>query len=305
MNDNLLLRYLSELGSGNWRRFKRAVEAVSDEGEETLFSVEARQLSASAHVDFDFDGNLRWSVCPPTLAWIEQADGIVGLLCGMRSADLLLKLEKAVTQVNAHIERQPQPEGADVIFVHVPSTREGDRLAELAQIGSEHDARDRLARILPTLDSYLMLAQREPMPVGLTTERYDERRAKWIEIEDWLSSPSHSAENGFYRFRDYFTIHHRLKLSNKIVAVPAPIGIYAWLQSANRQIMRYDFAQQMLTVPASAILPPLYARTLVLCSGFLPTFDYGNHIYHDVPPTVAHSLMKRLGQGQLDHERPL
>ena len=36
MNDNLLLMYLSELGHGNWSRFRQGLEYLVDEEEDLL-----------------------------------------------------------------------------------------------------------------------------------------------------------------------------------------------------------------------------------------------------------------------------
>lgn len=94
MNNNLLLAYLSALGQGAWRKFRRVFDELTiNEPVESIYpTVKARQLSHLGHVEFDFERDLRWAISPPTLAWLPRQDGVVGVLCGYRTKNLISKL---------------------------------------------------------------------------------------------------------------------------------------------------------------------------------------------------------------------
>ena len=78
MNDNLLLMYLSELGHGNWSRFRQGLEYLVDEEEDLYRTVKARQLSMSGHVEFAFEGDLRWAVCDLDIQRLPGYRALIG-----------------------------------------------------------------------------------------------------------------------------------------------------------------------------------------------------------------------------------
>ncbi len=54
MNHKLLLEYLTELGSGGWTVFRRALDFLADDEEELYPSRIARQLGMLGLVEFAF-----------------------------------------------------------------------------------------------------------------------------------------------------------------------------------------------------------------------------------------------------------
>lgn len=293
MNDNLLLNYLSELGHGNWSHFRQALEYLADDEDDLYRTVKARQFSMLGHIEFAFEGDLRWAVCEPTIAWLSQEDRITGILCGSRSPRLLNALKQSCAALDCRLEQLSQAEGPDVILVTVPANGVGEQLAQQVGVKSQPEAAARLVEIVPDVQAYLDLCPSEPMPRGFRTERYDTQRLYWIEVTDVVHS-------GFYRFTHYRR-EYRLKIGDTILKAPPYIGIFAWLQYKNRLVFTYDAARKMLHGPANAILPPLLARTAVLCSGYLPRFepDGSYHIYQDIPPTIAYYLLHKLHQGKV------
>lgn len=292
MNNNLLLTYLSELGHGSWPHFRQALEYLANEEDDLYRTVKARQLSMLGHVEFAFEGDLRWAVCEPTIAWLTREDRITGVLCGDRSPRLLATIEQHCDALGGRYEQLPQDEGPDVVLISVPSSDIGEQVARQAGVKSQLDAAIRLAEIAPDVQSYLHLCPREPMPQGFRTERYDTQRLAWIEA-------SEANQPGFYRFTHYRR-EYRLKIGDDVLKTPPYIGFFAWLRYENRLVFTYDAAKQMLHGPASVTLPPLLARAATLCSGFLPRFVPQDraHIYQDIPPTIAHHLLDKLHQGK-------
>ncbi len=290
MNDNLLLMYLSELGHGNWSRFRQGLEYLAADDEELYRTVKARQLSMLGHVEFAFEGDLRWAVCEPTIAWLSQDDQLTGTLCGGRSQQLLEKLAQVCIELDCKLSQIPQAEGPDAILVNVPSNSVGEQLAQQAGLKSQPDAAERLAEILPDIEAYRALCPYEPAPRGYKTERYDAEQLRWIEVEE-------DRQPGFYRYTHYRR-EYRLKLPETSAKMPPYIGIFVWLQYKKRVVFTYDPKTKTLRGPASAILPPLFGRAAVLCSGFLPQFDAQTyqHVYTDVPASLATHLLQKLHQ---------
>ena len=290
MNDNLLLFYLSELGHGNWSRFRQALEYLADDEEDLYRTVKARQLSMLGHVEFAFEGDLRWAICEPTIAWLSKDDQLTGVLCGCRSEQQLEALARGCLELDCELLQVPNPEGPDTILITVPSNSVGEQLAQQLGLKSQPDAASRLAEILPDIEAYYDLCPHEPVPRGYKTEQYDLEQLRWLEVEE-------DDAPGFYRYTHYRR-EYRLKLSATCVKVPPYVGIFIWLQHAKKIVFTYNPKTLTLQGPASAILPPLFGRAAILCSGFLPHFDTTtyDHVYQDVSPAVAYHLLHKLHQ---------
>ena len=276
---------------GNKAQFRQAVETLIGEEDEIPWSVVARHLSLLGHVEFDFEGDFRWAVCSPVIAWLprEDRDELSGILCGCRTPAFIESLQHYAVAFGCTVEIQPQTEGPDVVRIIVPSTDVGEQLVTKLNISSQMDAAHRIISILPDINSYFALAQEQPEPIGYPTECYDAQQLKWIEATD----PN---QPGFYRYLTYRR-EHRLKLPDRpAFDVPNFIGIFTWLRYQKRIALHYEPRDQIFKAPASAVLPPLYGRVAVLCSGFLPRFEYGWHYYEKMPESVALTLLQRLHQ---------
>jgi hypothetical protein len=291
VNDNLLLNYLTELGHGAWSHFRQALENLADDEDDLYRTVKARQLSMLGHIEFAFDGDLRWAVCEPTIAWLAYNDRISGVLCGARSPQLLNTLQRQCEALNGRYEQMPQDEGPDVVLVTVPSSDVGELLAQQVGVKSQPDAAARLVEIVPDIQAYLDICSQAPMPQGFQAERFDAQRLIWTET-------AKTDQPGLYRFTHYHR-EYRLKIGGAVFKTPLYIGIFAWLRHENRRAFVYDADKQALRGTASATLPPLLARAAVLCSGYLPRFETREraHIYQNIPPAIAHHLLLKLYQG--------
>ena len=245
-------------------------------------------MSALGHVEFAFEDDLRWAVCEPTIAWLSRVDQLKGVLCGQRSQRLLDSLADWCEQLDCKMMLIPQKEGPDIVSVTAPSSNVGEQLAQHVGLQSQLDAAERLAEILPNVSTYLDLCSTEPAPRGYKTEKYNTDQLRWFEVDE-------DANPGFYRYTHYHR-EYRLKTSSTVLKMPLYIGIFVWLQHEKRIVFSYDPEECVLTGPASAILPPLFARAASLCSGFLPHFERYQHVYSDVPASIAHHLLHKLQQ---------
>lgn len=292
MNNNLLLQYLSEIESGSWAQFRQALEYLADEEDELFRSVTARQLSMLGHVEFAFNNDLRWFICQPTLAWLPCQDELKAVLCGKRIEPLINNLQKYAQELGCSIEMHSQKEGPDAIFVTVPSSNVGEKLASSVGIKSEPQAAERIAHCLPTLADYVRLCPEVAEPIGYKMKRFDIMISRWIEVED-------TSVLGLYRY-EYYRPEYRLKLNGRCLKVPRNAGLFLLLQHHGRSVLRYDSENLTLNVPVHPRLPVLFARAVTLCSGFLPYFDKETYTYtyQQVTPTVFHYISSKLDQHQ-------
>lgn len=292
MNHNLLLHYLSECEFGSWAQFRQALEYLADEDDELYRSVTARQLSMLGHVEFAFTDDLRWSICPATLAWLPCHDTLTAVLCGQRTEPLITNLQKYAQELGCDVEIQTQTEGPDAIFVTVPSSSVGEKLAKLVDVKSEPQSAERIAHCLPALADYVRLCPEIAEPIGYKMRQFDIVISKWIDIEE-------STAPGLYRY-DYYRPEYRLKLNGRCLKVPRNAGLFLLLQHHKHSVLKYDRDKLTLTVPVHPRLPVLFARAATLCSGFLPYFDNESYTYtyHQVTPTVFNYIASKLSQQQ-------
>jgi hypothetical protein len=292
MDYNTLLAYLSELGSGNWSTFRAALDFLAVDEEELYPSVKARHLSTLGHVEFSFFGDLKWTVCPPTLAWLPYRDKLVATLCGGRTQRLVDTVFSKTSELGLQIEVRKQAEGPDAIFVATPSRRIGENLAEAVGLASEHDAAKRIARCLPSLDGYLELCVESPEPSGYTIRAFDTDALDWVEVRQ-------AASDGLYRY-EYYRPEYRLKTEGRCLRTSRESGIYLLLGRMRRSVLHYDRDEKKLSVPVRAPMPVLFARAATLSSGLLPRFLWNEkvptRVYRAIPEEIADWILSRLGQ---------
>ena len=292
VNHNLLLAYLSELQSAEWKAFRAALQPLADSDEEFYPSQIARNLSALGHVEFTFDGDRRWTVCPPTLACLPTGQQISAVLCGARNHILLEALEDQADRFEGRIEVRAQPEGPDAVFVTVRSVHAFASLATELGLTYQLRAAETIAHCLPALDSYVSLAKEAWEPLGYKIEGFDINQLHWQEVAD-------SNADGLYRY-SYYTPEFRLRAQGRLLKIPHEIGIYALLALKQKTILAYDAKRQTLSVPVRAPLPALFSRVATLCSGLLPEYSViggiPTRVYQFVPQNVADALRSQLHQ---------
>lgn len=294
MNGNLLLFYLSELGNGRWTQFADALKTLSATWGR---STHARHLQMLAHVEFDFLSDpIRWSVAPPTLAWLPRHDANHrAVLCGQRTELLLAKLQQSAAVLGCQIEIMPQENNPDAIFVIAKESYQLDAVADQIGIGSEPKSAARIAQCLPNLDDYLPLCPQKAEPHGYGIKQFDLIEKRWVDVE-------HTRETGLFEYDCVEGRQYRLKVDGECRQLPRNIAIYALMYHHNQPVLRYDADTQELIVPRYANLPALFARTAVLCSGKLPQYDRAKkqYRYQDVTTAVFYPIFKKL-----KHEAPL
>jgi hypothetical protein len=292
MNHNLLLEYLTELGTGDWGKFRHVTELLASADEELYPWQMARRYSMLGHVEFAFGGDLRWAVCPPVLAWLPTREGLVAAMCGGRNQRLSKIVHEKATELGLQVTSHSQKEGPEAIFVSAPAKEAASALAETVGLPNEWYTAERITRCLPYLDEYETLCAEAPEPSGYTTWSFDTVRLDWVEVPQ-------AGNEGLYRY-DYYRFEFRVKSAGRCLRTTQEIGIYLLLRRRQRFVMEYDPDKRELRVPVRAPLPGLFARAATLCSGLLPAFAHSKgvpvHVYHDIPPNIANAILLRLRQ---------
>jgi hypothetical protein len=293
MDHNLLLVYLSELGSGSWIQFRQALDFLAEEGEELYRTSVARNLSALGHVEFAFYDDMRWTVCPPVLAWLPRKDKLVAALCGARSQRLedSIRTQAGELGLRATVEEQPEGKGPAAVFVEASSHDVVERVAALTGVAGEYNAAGRIARCLPSLDSYGQLNFESPEPSGYEVKIFDVDTLQW-------EVPQAPGE-GLYEY-SYYRPEYRLKLDGSCLKTTREVGVFLLLRHEQRYVLRYDPDEQELLVPVRTPLPALYGRAATLCSGMLPDFTRYDGVptyrYREVPAGIARAILTKLDQ---------
>lgn len=288
MNGNLLLLYLSELGNGRWTKFTDALKTLSATWKP---STHARHLQMLAHVEFDFLSDpIRWSVAPPTLAWLPRHNSSHRtVLCGQRTEPLLAKLQQSAADLDCQINVTPQENNPDAIFIIAKESYQLDAIADQIGIGSEPKSAARIAQCLPHLDDYLPLCPLKAEPHGYGIKQFDLMSKRWAKVD-------HTSETGLFEYDCVEGRQYRLKINGECRQLPRNAGIYALMYHHHLPVMQYDADSHELIVPTYANLPALFARSAVLCSGLLPQYDHVNkqRRYQNVSTAVAYSIFTKL-----------
>jgi len=292
MNYNLLLAYLTELGSGDWARFRQAIEFLASDSEELYPSALARRLSMLGHVEFAFYDDMRWAVCPPVLAWLPRRDALITVLCGGRSQRSVDIMYEQASALNIQVRTVQQDEGPDAIFIAMQSRDAAYELAALANLAGEPNAAGRIAQCLPSLDGYMHLCTEAPEPSGYTVRTFKTDSLRWVEA-------SQVSVEGLCWY-EYYRPEYRLKVEGRCLKTTREVGIYSLLRRRHRNVLRYEPTTQELFVPVRTPLPNLFARAATLASGLLPSFQrpggVPTYVYREMPASIAQVIATNLCQ---------
>jgi hypothetical protein len=188
-------------------------------------------------------------------------------------------------------ERVGQDWGPDAVFIAAASEAAVEELAQRMDVAYELCVSERLAQLLPGIDSYLSLCVSSPAARGYGLERLN----RFL----MFSSAKADREAGLYRYDVWGRPEYRfVDEAGTFHAVDRALGVYAELRRMGRNEIRYapDAVNGTLIVPFRAQLPALHARCAVLCSGLMPRLDRWQWHYVNVPLDTARKIADSLGQ---------
>jgi hypothetical protein len=243
------------------------------------------------HLEVDWKDGV-WAAAPPVLTLLPRA-GAHAIVTGARTRALSSALEGAAdSEGEFFCERHTQEWGPDAQFVAGPDETSLEALAETLGIIYEPCISDRLAQLLPSLDSFIALSRSTPAARGYGVRRLHVRTL-YFDTTDDDSGPG-LYEYGVNRRR----VYRWQDGSGAVYALDLPTAIYAELRREGRNELRYtrDNINGTLTVPFRAQLPALQARTAALCCGLMPSLTGSRWHYPNVPRETARRIAESLGQ---------
>ena len=281
------------IGSGPASALTRVAAAL--EGSGLFGDVFERRLESLGHIEIERAGTSlaasSWGVVDPVIVGLSDGSATIA---GFRSEAMMTALEEYVRDCQGSCGIEPV-EAPPVVEIAGLTTAELNELAAVVGRVTRRRAQfvpraaENLAAILPPLSN-----ARRHLPSTSTTsargyERWDPQKARF-EPCDNASSPSAFRLSGFRRTYIYRTTEDLASMSATVG--DARIVKYLAAADADRPLVGYDSAANVLYVPLGADLPGLYGRAATLCSGRPPVENLDERIleYRNVPPHVAAHL---------------
>jgi hypothetical protein len=273
----------------------------------------ARDLEALAICDFDYGAD-QVRACPPFLSPLPRPGLPSAILCGARTPDMLRRIRAVARDQRAHIaiSTAPQPafpllpNRAEVMGENAQALRTFATAAGIALL--DRPAAELLLARAATVDAYL--AGREWRPAtepNWTRTDFDPRELRFTR--------PHGDGSSLRCFAHPQLVHQREHLffeGGRAARVDRDWGRYCALARAGRGVFRFDSARALFFVPVTVPLPRIYARALVLCSGFaaeeVADAGVGPHrVFVRVPKAYAESVATKLQQAlaPMTYSRPL
>lgn len=290
MNWELLLEWMTHVGSGRWSTFRDAAAELSgaeDDDLQNLCRSLRITLSDLGHADFFVEGTSRWHVRRPALLGLLSREGAV--LGGGRTRRLVANLMDAASKAEIPTTVADLGEGVSQVQMAAPPVQ----LADLARaLGIEYvpAATNAIsARLIPVrrlLEQAPLCA--EPMNWAVRSWSFDAK--EWVVGRLRKTAREYSSRHGARRYM--VDVGHGV-----LREIEKREAIYAAALLQSRRILDYDAAEGRLRVPRSAPLPDLHARAACLAGGNLPQPSNGFLMFAEVPPDAASVLFVLLGQG--------
>ena len=287
---DLLLEWMTHLGSGAWEGFREAVaELASDEfdGDENGLLRRLRiTFSDLGHADFFVEGSRRWHVLRPALVGISR--GGEHLFVGGRTRLLVDQLCTAVAPHAVVTVSEITPGFSCVQIVGDPLA-----LSAAAQaIGIEYisNASAMLSGRLRSIRSSLESAQRVQEPINWSVRSWSFHHAEWVGETLDRTVREYSNRHGVLR---YFVHLGRPGLRE----IEKRAAVYCAALVRGVRLVDYSSEERSLRIPRWAPLPEMHARVACLSGGRVGAIVGENIEFRHVDPRIALALLVSLGQG--------
>ena len=289
-----LLASLSEKGHGSWMDFRKAISI--HELDESPFAI-ATHLCQLAHMDFDslsIENTKEWSISTPCLALtVDKPNEARAILCGKRNPTFLASLSEASARNNVRVISAPQEKnrGPSVIILQSVSMDHLNRAATQVGITMVQKPAWKIILSLPELKTLIFTSPLQH-PLFGQIHKYDFDHFNWILVPRKVQE---EIGDGLYRFGTYEK-KHALILNEETWHTEGEAAIWWILAQSDRNVLTWSIGRQELRLPYLANPPILLARSLVLCSGFLPSAKDHLSLYHDINEPLARHIAEWLGQ---------
>jgi hypothetical protein len=302
MIGDLLLAWISETGSGTTSDFRtRAAWLARTENLALHESATGRWLRDAAslgHCEVDWKHG-RWSAAPPVITRLPLSDGLA-VLAGARRQRLI----SAIDTEGIYAEPATRPvSDRDIpaprtILIPYEQTRELEEAA--TAIGATYTG-----CAAEGITAFLRAAI--PASPG-APPAYDSPFEQLADLspQHWVAASPRDPDlpDGLYREQVRGRWRYSLRYDGDWHPTDLADGIFAELARRGQTAIRWRPDHEDRTRSGTAIidwgvpLPPLHARALVLCSGFVPRFGNAaaTALYDNVPRWIATHVASSLGQ---------
>ena len=292
MKWDILLEWMTHVGSGPWDAFRHAVDELDEgpkEDRQALYRSLRIALSDLGHADFFVGGSRRWRARRPALVGISKGER-EHVFTGGRNARLASELAVAARIAEAVVSVEQDHPGLSRVHV------EGDpvRLAAIAQdLGIDYvrNGAATLAALLPQLRSTLEVSKEAEEPIGWNVRSWSFAEAQWVEGRLNRSLREYTNRHGVRRY--LVDIERRKPLRE----VEKRAGMYCAALAGKTRLMSYSEEEQTLGVPWWAPLPAEHARVACLTGGRLGFLKAEHIVFNGVDWRIASTLLASLGQG--------
>lgn len=326
---DFMLYVLSGKGQMSWREFKSAHDYLytndpSRRNDETDIrfcrNETVRSLAALGHCDIEFSVNSQMIYCtPPLLARLPSPGLPEAVLVGARFPETFQLLSDACKSIGGWImpTASVQPILRGLLPTRVVVEAEyGASIAEIARsvgLGFEKDPPAwSILNYSASVDSYADTLTWREMP-----------EINWLRKDfsfDSLTFANAGKTEKHFRLSGYTdpvrsTSRTLLWKGNEAAEVDRDWARYLALREAGMNVIFYDAQRLLFLHPRTVPLPTLLARSLVLCSGYVPySINVGdgrvksfNSLgwlgYERVPLFLAEKIARKLGQNLTVHSR--
>lgn len=290
MTTEVLLEWMTHVGSGRWASFRDAVGELFEVGDYSLHT-RCRELrlalSDLGHADFFIGGTPRWTVrAPAFLELVANSDEVV--LAGGRTRRLARDLISLATTGGLDVHESEQGPGLRQIRLQ-GSPQQLATLASRTGLDYVRSAANLILTELGSVRDLLHGASPEPEPLNWQVQSWSFDEMAWV--DDRLPKTARQYSNR------YGVTRYMVDLGRGLLAeLSKRQAVFAAAFLRRKKLAAYDLDKQLLTTPIRAPFPELGARAACLASGHLPTIAHGNLQYRQVPVETAAVLLTSLGQ---------
>ena len=284
-----LLYYLSHEGELPWKKFKDAVDRLTDYQPRYRPSTYLRFIARLGHLDYN-PLNLS-TIAIAHAAIVETSVPNRYVLAGSRTPCFIKEIKKCVSDTGGKLYKKLEQYAPKTIVLSDLTETSFTEFNNLGvHIGTAFSAK--LSKLLPIPNRVSFEPNKEPIPDScrkfnhLNTLKYDKQNN--------LQQKTY----GLYEIDQYGPPIYILKHGSEQRKVPRDWGEWLMLSNAGRKagFIYYEKETRIWCVKSPLQLPLIIDRCAILCSGFPPELKNGFYHYSAVPIGVAYQLTKSLHQ---------
>ena len=273
-----------------------------------------RALDSLGHCDFDYrDDGSKVYAAPPVLVRLPCAGFPQAILAGARSPQTIQQLSTACKSIGNHIiNLEVTEQASELVLVPQRVAVQAEDVGELQAIANslkipflETPSAWSLLHFAADIDNYLGTLQWYNSPeLTWKRETFD------LSCLQFRSSSSTAGGQGV-RLCRYSHPSRNTKIcylwqNGSCTQIDLDWGRYAILKVSGLNVLIYDKRRFIMAVPASAKLPRLLERALILCSGYAARYIEnlpgdrpeirGFTLFQAIPPQIAEITAAKLSQ---------